>query len=455
VIKVEVNLETGVSNIAGALSGYFSFEAVSGYDSYTVNLVRSFQDASETRTMSNEGRVAAGSKYFRGDGDGGDPFEIVIDESDTVWVRENGVWSLDSEEGMGYLFEVVILPDWQHSLLYESFDTLTFTDWDLIDGVWYARYAASREFAAAMTGRWLLSDDGAVVAGDVWVSPQGYMRSYSVSVEKSDSGQVEETTWALSDLGSTSIDFPASKDAFQAETTTEAQSAISTLEQLLATEFWDPTVLLDGQPFRWRGQSQIDFIDLDLTDNFSYSDDGNTQEFWGSVGSGGIERGRGYAMDPDTRAGGEFVQFDGMSSKRFGTFSLDGVFSSDEDWFSLEFEARPRSVAFGSLSSGYLAYNGNESSQFEIVGVVEIDGVRVTHLRSVVSDGVALGSRIDATFDFWVTEGSPETRVVKLAYTANWQRDDYSNGVVVGQTNSERSFEVYDVGDDSILIESP
>ncbi|MFV1999355.1 MAG: hypothetical protein ACC654_03220 [Acidimicrobiia bacterium] len=160
-------------------------------------------------------------------------------------------------------------------------------------------------------------------------------------------------------------------------------------------------------------------------------------------------------MDPDTRAGGEFVQFDGMSSKRFGSFTLDRVFSSDEEWFSLEAEARPRSVAFGSLSSGYLAYNGDETPELEIVGVEELDGVRVTHLRSVVSDGSALGSRIDATFDFWITEGSPEARVVKLTYTAYWQRDDYSNGVVVGRTIAERSFALYDVGDDSIVIESP
>jgi len=207
-VTVELNTETGEINYEGDAPPYFSFEAVSGFDSYTVRLVRSFQGGDEVTTRSNEGRVEGGSRYFRSSGDGVDPIEIVFDDSDSLWIRENGVWNSASGFEEIYQFQSVILPDWQHVLLYESFETLTFSDWDLIDGVWYARYAASREFAAVMTGRWLLSNAAAIVAGDVWVSPLGYMYSYSVSVDRTDTGQLEETTWTLSNLGSTTIDGP-------------------------------------------------------------------------------------------------------------------------------------------------------------------------------------------------------------------------------------------------------
>lgn len=448
--------ETGYANGGEVPSPYFVFEAVSGQNSYTVAAVLTFFTADGTESRTQEAKVGESFIYFAGTGDFAQDYEGLVskDPKDPeTWVRVDGEWTSVEADYLGLFTLSTLLPEVSQAALYKTFATMKFTDWDLIDGAWYARYTASPEFVTASLG-FDEVDVGLVdTAGDVWVSPLGFMHSYVISAGDGEGSRIE-STWRLSDLGTTTVETPNSTDA-SLSTTSEIPLEISTLEELLTTEFWDPTVLLDGQSFRWRGRSQIDLIDLDLTDDFSYSDDGSTQEFWGSVGSSGIERERGFAMDPDTRAGGEFVQFDGTSSKRFGTFSLDGVFSSDDDWFSLEFEARPRSVAFGSLSSGYLAYNGDESSEFEIVGVEEIDGLRVTHLRSVVSDGVALASRVDATFDFWVTEGSPEARVVKMTYTTNWQRDDYSNGIVVGQTISERSFEVYDVGDDSILIESP
>jgi hypothetical protein len=455
-ITVEVDSETGQSDIEGALAPYFSFERLSGFDSYTVNLIRSTRGGDAAGTFSTEGRVEAGSMYFTGGGDGFDSYEVVIDERDKLWIRENGVWNLGTEGSEGYLFQVLVLPDWQHSLLFEAFETLTFSDWDLIDGVWYARYAASPEFAAAMTGRWLLSEDGTTVAGDVWIAPQGYMHSYSVSVERGDSGQVEETTWTLSDLGSTSFDVPAPGGVPPSTTTTEAPSSLSMLEDLLTTEFWDPTVLLDAQPFRWRARSFLYLVDLDPSDVARYEGEQRTYEYWGRVGAGGIEREHTYGFDIDTRDGGEFIQFDGTSSRRFGSFSIEGTFEPDDDgWWSFEREARPSHVAAGLFDTAYRMYNNYEKPVLDVVGVEEVGGVRVTRLRAVVSDGGDGVFRFNAIFDFWIDEGSREPRVLRMTYTADWERDLFTDGIVTGREIAEKSFEVYDIGDETIVIESP
>ncbi len=200
--------ETGGASDGDPLTQYFSFETVSGYDSYTVTSGRAYPSADESGSYAMEGRVDRTSYYFAISGDMGQPYEVIVSQDLEFWGRVDGEWTLVEGDPVGFVILAQILPEVTHEILYDTFDTLTFTDWDLIDGVWYARYVASAEFVAAGLGYDRDSDGPYETAGDVWVSPQGFMHSYEISATDTEREESVESTWRLSDLGSTTVSLP-------------------------------------------------------------------------------------------------------------------------------------------------------------------------------------------------------------------------------------------------------
>ena len=464
-IEITIDPETGTSDYAELLAEYFSFETVSGYDSYTVTFIYSYEAAEESGTNIVEGRVEGTSSYFIQTGDMREPYEVVVSLDveagrQETWVRVDGGWVAGGGDYLGLFALSLILPEVVHSTFIDTFGTLTFVDWDLIDGVWYARYAASAQFVAANLGYDRNPERLVDTEGDVWVSPKGFIHSFEISATDVEDEALIESTWRLSDLGTTSVDVPTPADATPSTTTTTDASSIVMLEELLATEFWDPTVVLDARPFRWRSRTRSNLVDLDPSDVARYEGEDRTSEARGSVGPGGIERQRTVIFDTDTGEAVEFVQFDGTYSRRYGSVDVDGtskgVFEPDDDPpLTYESEARPTHVGAGLLAAGYRFYNNYETPALEIVGVQEIAGVRATHLRSVIVDGGDDQLRFDATFDFWIDEGSLEPRILRMTYFATSTKNLYTNAVVTGRAISESSLDVFDVGDASIIIESP
>jgi len=193
---------------------YFSFQAVSGYDSFTVTWALSYEGGDESGTDILEGRVDGASFYVSTQtGDMRDMYEVIVSPDPESldpesWIRVDGGWipvEFDPQWMWTLLF---VLPEATQGTLFDTFDTLTFVDWDLIDGVWYARYAASDEFVAANLG--YHRNPGRLVdaEGDVWISPKGFVHSYEISATDGQDEVFARSTWRLSDLGTTSIDVP-------------------------------------------------------------------------------------------------------------------------------------------------------------------------------------------------------------------------------------------------------
>jgi len=201
---------------AEAPDAYFVFGDVSGYESFTVTseLTIRFDDRSASETT--EGKVDGSVFYYSGTGDAselinvGDPIEVitVVDSRELKsWSRVDGEWTSAGVDPLGVILLTLILPDVMQSTLYDTFATMEFVDWDLIDGFWYARYGASPEFVAGILDYGEDIEDLVALQGDVWVSPRGFMHSFEISVADGE-GFSAESAWRLSDLGTTSIDVP-------------------------------------------------------------------------------------------------------------------------------------------------------------------------------------------------------------------------------------------------------
>ena len=438
----------------------FSFEAVSGHSSYRATFTSIFTTAKGVLSSFLEASVDGASIQFRASTGDDLPYEVLLLEDDTYWIERFGEWTQGEGDGdYGYaalLGLTMILPNSQHGAFYDAFDSLVFRDWELIDGAWYARYDPSPRFVAALGGDSLSPNDIPGVKGAVWVSPLGFMHSYELELEDTESGERLETTWRLSDLGSTMIDVP--ETPFESETSVvpEALPEAATLTELLASEFWDPTVLLGAEPFRWRGQSLRYLTDLDPEDNAGYGGSRDTSDLWGSVARGGIDRQHTFGVLVGTRKAAESIVYDGTWWQRLGTTDNEGMFTpNDENWTTGEGPAFPAQVAGGLLAEGYRLFNDYGTPTLELVGPDEIDGVSATRYTAVVKDGGDSTFWFDATFDFWIESGVDVARLLKLTYSAESLTDMFTNGVVTGTQTRVMDLELYDIGDDTVEISPP
>ncbi|GMR02847.1 MAG: hypothetical protein BMS9Abin20_1198 [Acidimicrobiia bacterium] len=460
VIKVTIDPETSTSDYAELLAEYFSFERVSGYDSYTITSGLSYETADESGTNTMEGRVDGTTFYFAQTGDMREPYELIVSQDlespdQESWIRVDGVWARAELDYLGLFTLSLILPDVTHAILFDTFDTLTFNDWDLIDGAWYARYAASAEFVAANLGYDRNPERLADAEGDVWISPKGFMHSYEISATDTRDDLFAESTWRLSDLGTTTIELPETSAAPAASAEPEASPAIEVLAELLASEFWDPTVLLAAEPFRWRGQTLVYFIDLDPGDNANYRESRSTFDRWGSVARGGIDRQRSFLARLDTGGAAEEIIYSGTWWLRRGTADEDGAFKPIDDWTTGQRAAVPSQAASGLLVEGYRLFNKYGTPTLELVGSDEIDGVPATRYQAVVEDGGDPFLRFDAIFDFWIESDVDVVRLLKLTFSSDSVKDMFTNGVVTGTENRVMNLELYDIGDDTIVINPP
>jgi len=204
--------ETGGAGDGEPLTHYFSFEEVSAYGSYRVTYTSILSIAEGVFSSSLEAKVDGASIELRATTGDGVGYEVLQLEDNTFWVKRFGEWT--QEEGDGeYVYAsqlafAMILPEGQHGAFYDTFDSLVFSDWELIDDAWYARYIASPEFVAASFGYDMNSDGPVDNAGAVWVSPQGFMHSFEISATNAEREESLESTWRLSDLGSTTVDLP-------------------------------------------------------------------------------------------------------------------------------------------------------------------------------------------------------------------------------------------------------
>ncbi len=204
--------ETGGTSDGEPLAPYFSFEEVSGYGSYRVTHTSIFTTADNAFSSFTEVNVVGASIQLRATSGDDVGYEVILLEDDTFWVKQFGEWIQGAGDG-DYVYATVlalamILPDAQHGALYDAFDSLAFRDWELIDGAWYARYDPSPEFVAALLDDGLSPDDIPELKGAVWVSPLGFMHSYELELEDAEAGQMLNSTWRLSDLGSTTVSLP-------------------------------------------------------------------------------------------------------------------------------------------------------------------------------------------------------------------------------------------------------
>lgn len=439
----------------------FSFEEVSGYSSYAVAIEYVWRSAGESTTVLQEGRVDGSFVYFalKGSSNGHQEFlysEKELQEEMESWVRQEGEWT--PVEGSGsaiFLFEIIRM-EAAHKLLYDTFDTLTFEDWDLIDGVWYARYAASREFVVANFFPRGEPERLTDSAGDVWVSPQGFLHSFEVSATVADQDGFLESTWRLSGLGSTKVSLldPPADPMILAEL--EESSKVELVMELLSTKSWDPVVLFGAEPFRWRGRWLNDRIDADASDGYDYADVRTDRESWGVVGSDGVASQRTVNVSVDNGDAFETVIIDEAWWERLGTVDEDGLFVSDgSDWFAIEVVPIPESATSGLLATGYWFFNSFATPTLELVGPDEVDGVPVVRYRATIADDGPNDYRFTAEFDFWVEFDGDGARLLKLAFSGESVLESVSSGAVTATLTSVMNFEVYDVGDDTVEIIRP
>ncbi len=204
--------ETGGTGAEESQDRFFSFEEVSGHSSYRATITSVFTAANGVFPSFLEASVDGASIQFRTSTGYDVPYEVLLLEDDTYWIKRFGEWTQGEGDGdYGYaalLGVAMMLPNSQHGPFYDTFDSLVFRDWELIDGAWYARYDPSPEFVAAIGGDSLSPSEIPGVKGTVWVSPLGFMHSYELELEDTESGQKLEMTWRLSDLGSTTVSVP-------------------------------------------------------------------------------------------------------------------------------------------------------------------------------------------------------------------------------------------------------
>ncbi|GBE24663.1 hypothetical protein BMS3Bbin02_00938 [bacterium BMS3Bbin02] len=441
---------------------YFSFEKVSGYTSYAVASDYVWRSGGESQRAFQEGRVDGSFVYFALGGFSDELQEFLFSEKELAvdmeaWVRQEGEWTPTEDLTYAlFLFEIIKM-EAAHKVLFDTFDTLTFEDWELIDGVWYARYAASKEFIAATLRRTeqpiLLTDS----AGDVRVSPQGFLHSFEISATDPDQDVSFEVTWRLNNLGSTTVSFldPPVEPGIPAAP--EDSATVELLRGLLSAELWDPAVLFGGEPFRWRGRLFVDYVKLDASDGDDQNGFRDDRDSWGEVGSSeddGLQRTVSVSVD-----NGDAFETAIVGAKwweRVGTVDEDGLFVSDgSDWRLLEVASTPGFSTSGLLATGENFYNNYATPTLVRIGPDEVDGVPVVRYRTTIEDGGDADFRFSAVFAFWVLSDVDGVRLVKLVFSGEGVFDFVTTGVVTATKTIVLDLEVYDVGDSTIEVNPP
>lgn len=237
---------------------------------------------------------------------------------------------------------------------------------------------------------------------------------------------------------------------------------LETIKTLLATERWQPAILIGEESFRWRGHTSQEVADHDPSSGVDLPISTILSELWGHVESDEIDRQLSYTdtaivgTDNDRESGAQHLLVDHTIWSRFGTFNTVKRFVPfDSEWEALEQPTNPHLITAGLLTTGSQLFNDWGPPTLEHVGFEEIAGTPATHYKASIVNGGEPGYRIDAEFDFWFVDSSDGPHLRKLTYSARTVLDMVHAEVVDGRTTMAFEFELYDVGADVDPISSP
>jgi len=428
--------ETGFVSLDQMHQTRYPFANASGYFSYRVNTQTDVRTANGSEVSSAESRVSPTVAYYLYSGPDGETSEVLLDRDD-MWVKEEGEWRRSDGEQMALTVAPYIAPDAKMYYLSGSFETLTFVDWELIDGDWYARYDASEEFVSAVSGGRRI----AASSGDVWVSPAGFVHSYDIAFSNLDGDTEIETSWRLSELGSVEIDLPEASSPSPITPTVEA------VRDHLVSIAWGGGAFLGGQSFSWSGRSAVVQVDGDGEESSFVGGSKEVLGWWGTAGGGDGDAQQWFVGNEDSSEVWEEIVVGGTSWRRAGTLVGGSEFVPGSAGWDEGVVAPGALIGADSLLAlGQRLFTSWGGPSLEYIGDDLPDGAPGERFRAVIDNGGEPGFSVDATLDIWADPTSPDVRFIWVLYTASIVEDVVVNDVVVGSTKRQVIFLLTEVG---------
>lgn len=428
--------ETGFVSLDLLHSTMSPFADVSGYFSYRVNTRTDVRTANGTEVSSAESRVSPTVAYYLYSGPDGETSEVLVDRDDR-WVKEEGEWRRSDSDRIAPSTAPFIAPEIKMYYLSRTFDTLTFVDWELIEGVWYARYEASEEFVGAFSVGGGITDS----SGDVWVSPDGFLHSYDIAYSVPSRNAAVETSWWLSDLGSVEIELPKASSPSPLTPTAEA------VRDHLVSIAWDDGAFLGGQSFSWSGRTATVQVEGDGEESSFVDGSKEVLAWWGTAGGGDGEAQHWYVGNEDSKDTREEIVIGETSWRRAGTFLGGPEFvPGNTGWDESVVTPGASNGADTLLELGQRLFTSWGGPNLEYIGEEKPNGVPGARFRATVNNGGEPGFSVDATLDVWTDPTSRDVRFIWVLYSATIVEDIVVDDVVVGTMNRQVIFLLSEIG---------
>ena len=437
--------ETGFVPLDQMHATRFPFANASGYFSYRVNTWTDVRTASGSEVSSAESRVSPTVAYYLYSGPDGETSEVLIDRDD-MWAKEEGEWRPSDGDQMALTVAPYIAPDAKMYYLSRTFDTLTFVEWELIEGVWYARYDASEEFVSAVSGGRRITAS----SGDVWVSPDGFLHSYDIAFSDLDGNTEIETSWRLSELGSVEIELPEASSPSPLTPTVEA------VRDHLVSTAWDDGAFLGGRSFSWYGRTATVQVEGDGEESSFVEGSKEVLGWRGTAEGGDGDAQQWYSANEDSKDAWEEIVIGGTSWRRDGTLAGGSEFvPGSTEWDESAVTPGASIGADTLLELGQRLFTSWGGPNLEYIGEDLPDGVPGERFRATVDNGGEPGFSVDATLDVWTEPTSRNVRIIWILYSAVIQEDVVVDDVVVGTTKRQVIFLLSEVGAEIAEIMPP